>query len=142
MGDVILGLDAGSSVMKAAAFDLGGRLLATAARLVPLDRTRPGRVEVDPEATWTAACDALREVAGAGRPVALGLTGAMVGAWACDAGGRALHPGINWEDSRAQPLLEALEHERPGALLAAFRSSGCALQQGCTLPLLGLNVLL
>jgi sugar (pentulose or hexulose) kinase len=60
----------------------------------------------------------------------------MVGAWVVDADGRTLRPGINWEDSRAQPLIAEIEAARPGALAEIFRSSGSVLQQGCTLPVL------
>jgi len=65
---------------------------------------------------------------------AVGLSAAMVGAWVVDTSGRALRPGINWEDCRAQALIERLEAREPGVQSRIFHSSGCAMQQGCTLP--------
>jgi sugar (pentulose or hexulose) kinase len=138
--DLFVGLDAGSSVCKAAVFDPDGRALAVAAEPTPLDRSRPGRVEADPDRCWQAATSVLRRaVAAAGggdRIAGLGVTGAMVGAWVVDDAGRTLRPGINWEDSRARDLVAGIEAQRPGSLRAIFRSSGSALQHGCTLPVL------
>lgn len=138
-GDLFLGIDAGSSVCKAAAFDLAGRAVAVAEAPTPLSRPRPGWVEADPARTWEAAAEVIRRAAleaGPGRIAALGVSGAMVGAWVVDREGRTLRPGINWEDSRAQALIEAAEAARPGFQSEIFQSTGCVLQQGCTLPVL------
>jgi sugar (pentulose or hexulose) kinase len=138
--EVFLGLDAGSSVCKAAAFDTEGRLVALATARAPLERSAGGRVEADPERVWAAATSVLREVGsrleGRGRPVALGVSGAMVGAWVVDEGGDALRFGINWEDARAGPMLARMEADTPGFLAELFSVSGSVLQQGCTLPVL------
>lgn len=138
--DLFLGVDAGSSVCKAAVFDSAGRAVSVAAEPTPLRRPAPGRVEADPETAWAAAvrvmARALDGARGRGEVAALGLSGAMVGAWVVDEAGRTLRPGINWEDSRAGPLIDALEAARPGTLAEIFRMSGSVLQQGCTLPVL------
>lgn len=140
MADLFLGIDAGSSVLKAAVFDGAGRHLAIASRRTPLDRPRPGWVEADPEACLTALDAVIAEVAQAcGRPdaiAAIGVSGAMVGAWLVDADGHAIRPGINWEDSRSQSLLDQLSADRPSLMSDIFAISGSVLQQGCTLPLL------
>jgi sugar (pentulose or hexulose) kinase len=137
--DLLLGLDAGSSVCKAALFDGAGRLVAMAAEPTPLLRTG-GRVEADPVRAWAAAAAVLRRMAeaaqGRGRIVGLGLSGAMVGAWVIDAAGQTLRPGINWEDSRAGHLIDRLRAANPQVLSDIFARSGSALQQGCTLPVL------
>jgi sugar (pentulose or hexulose) kinase len=139
MTSCFLGLDAGSSVTKAALFDEQGRQLAVADRRVRLLRPRPGWAEVDPDEAWSAAVAVIRQVvaeAGVdpGDVAGVGLSAAMVGAWVVDADGNALRPGVNWEDCRAQPLIEALEAREPGVQGRIFRSSGCVMQQGCTLP--------
>lgn len=140
MADLYLGIDAGSSVLKAAVFDAEGRQHAIASRRTPLNRPRPGWVEADP-ATCLAALDAViaEAAAATGRPgaiAAIGISGAMVGAWFVDADGRAIRPGINWEDSRSQTLLDAMIAGRPSLMSDIFAISGSVLQQGCTLPLL------
>ncbi len=137
----LIGIDAGSSLVKAVCFDPEGRELAVASRRTPLARPRPGWVEADPEACWTATRDVLREaVAGSERGPgdfgAIGITGAMVGAWLLDGALSPLRPGINWEDSRSQPLLERMIARQPDLRSTIFASSGSVLQQGCTLPLL------
>ncbi len=137
--DLLLGLDAGSSVCKAALFDGSGRLVAIASEPTPLLRVG-GRVEADPARTWAAAAGVLRQMAqaaqGRGQIVGLGLAGAMVGAWVVDAAGRTLRPGINWEDSRAGRVIHRMQADNPNVLSEIFAVSGSALQQGCTLPLL------
>ncbi|WP_375688276.1 FGGY-family carbohydrate kinase [Pseudooceanicola sp. LIPI14-2-Ac024] len=137
----VLGLDAGSSVVKAACFDTDGTMIAVATRRTPLRRPGDGRVEADPELCWSATCAVLRDVvakAGVapGEITGLGLTAAMVGLWLLDRDGAPVRPGINWEDSRSQPMLDRMIAERPGLMSEIFASSGSVMQQGCTLPLL------
>lgn len=135
----LLGIDAGSSITKAALFDFAGIELFHAVERVELSRPRPGWCEVDPDQAWRAARGAVRAVmekAGAQpeRVAAIGISAAMVGAWLVDQDGRALRPGINWEDSRAQEMLDERLAADPDFYKRIFRSDGCVMQQGCTLP--------
>lgn len=138
--DLFLGIDAGSSVLKAAVFDLDGKTIAVAKRRTPLSRPQPGWVEADPRTCLDALDAVVSEVAAAtGRPESIcgiGISGAMVGAWLVDGSGNALRPGINWEDSRSQGLLDAMVADRPSLMSDIFAVSGSVLQQGCTLPVL------
>jgi len=59
--ELFLGVDAGSSVCKAALFDGAGRLIAVAAQPTPLLRLG-ARVEVDPAQVWAAAVAVLRQM--------------------------------------------------------------------------------
>lgn len=141
MTGLVLGLDVGSSVAKAGLYDAAGREVATSAAPVALDRSRPGRVEFDPlavQATVAALVGRVSAAAGT-RPAdirGVGIAAAMVGGVLVDAENRPLRAGINWEDARAQPLIAALQAREPGLLSRIFLSSGCVLQQGCTLPVL------
>lgn len=141
MSRYLLGIDAGSSVTKAAVFDDSGRQLGAGMHRVRLQRPNPGWSEIDPASAWDAAVAAIRaamrDAGVTGEDIAaVGLSAAMVGAWLCDEAGNALRPGINWEDSRAQEMLEARVAEIPDFYHRIFLSDGCVLQQGCTLPLL------
>lgn len=141
MSDLFLGIDAGSSVTKAAVFDAAGRQLGAGGHRIRLLRPQPGWSEIDPDAAWQAAVAAIRaalqDAGVTGRDIAVvGLSAAMVGLWLVDAEGRALRPGIIWEDSRAQDLLDRRAAEIPDLYRRVFLSNGCVLQQGCTLPLL------
>lgn len=133
--ELFLGVDAGSSVCKAALFDREGRLVSVAAEPTPLMRSN-ARVEADPDMAWSAAVSVLRQMvaaaAGEGQIVAMGLAGAMVGAWVVDAKGQTLRAGINWEDSRANGLIDEMKRQNPAVLDNIFACSGSALQQGCT----------
>lgn len=137
----VLGLDAGSTVVKAACFHTDGRLVSMASQRTPLLRSGAGRVEADPELCWQATCAVLREaVARSGlapdQIIGLGITAAMVGLWLLDENGAPLRPGINWEDSRSQPMLDRMIAAQPGLMSDIFAVSGSVMQQGCTLPLL------
>jgi sugar (pentulose or hexulose) kinase len=137
----VLGFDIGTSVTKAALFRADGTQCAVAARRTPLSYPHPGWVETDPDVVWTHAATVCREVLAAagvaGAEVAgVGVCGTMVGAWTVDAAGRAVRPAVLWEDRRAQDMIEAMERETPGLLSRIFVTSGSAMQQGCTLPVL------
>jgi xylulokinase len=101
-GPAIVGVDIGSSSIKAVAFDPAGRKLAAASRPTPMVRMPTGG-EYDPDAIFDTALAALAEVAEglAGRPVA-GIAATSVGE-SCvilDGEGRALSPSLAWFDRR------------------------------------------
>lgn len=97
----ILGLDVGSTLIKAVVFDRRGRVLAAASRSVPVRRPQRGWVERDAEATWRAAAAAVRQVASGKSIAAVGLTGCGNGAVFVDAALNPLRPGILSSDARA-----------------------------------------
>ncbi len=136
-----IGLDAGSSVIKAAVFDHSGRQLSEAQKRTPLVRPHPGWSELDPDHSFDAAVEVISQaVTESGlNPEqfgGIGLSAAMVGAWIVDRDGHALRPGIIWEDSRSQSIIEELVEREPQVLSRIFKSSGSVMQQGCTLPVL------
>ena len=140
-GDLYIGLDAGTSLTKAAIFDLQGNQLGEAQRRTTVHRPHTGWSELDPRECWNATLDVIGRVVresgvDATRIKAIGVTAAMVGAWVTDGEGNALRPGITWEDSRAQALIEDHIARDPGFMKKVFMSSGSVMQQGCTLPVL------
>jgi sugar (pentulose or hexulose) kinase len=139
--ELLLGLDAGTSVVKAALFDRTGREVAVVSRRTTHSTPQPAWSETDMGETWRMAAGAIRSVmaeAGidGGRIAAVGLTGNMVGAWLVDGDGEPVRPAILWNDGRTQPLIDQLSREHPGFMSTIFQSSGSVMQQGCTLPLL------
>jgi xylulokinase len=102
--DLFIGLDIGTTAIKAGLFDGEGRVLADAARPYPTSRPAPGIVEQDPR-DWTngvvAAMDALLAGGRAGRVAAVGLCGQANTDVFVDSHGRALSPAITWQDNRA-----------------------------------------
>ena len=57
----LMGIDVGTSGCKAVAFDLQGRILASAYRDYPLVQLREDWVELEPEGIWKAVLEVLRE---------------------------------------------------------------------------------
>ena len=64
--DLILGLDAGTSVVKAALFDRQGRELAVVRRPTPLYSPQPTWSETSMQATWAMAAEAIRTLLAVG----------------------------------------------------------------------------
>ena len=80
----LLGIDVGTSVIKAALFDRAGAEVATASVRTNLIEVQPGWSELDPETTWQTVAETCRAVLGkagvTGSAVAgVGVTGVMVG---------------------------------------------------------------
>lgn len=140
-GDLLLGIDAGTSVVKAALFDGDGREIATTAQPTTLITPHPGWVEVDMAQTWSMTVRAVRELlrqtaTPPERIAAIGVTGQMVGAWLVDADGQPIRPAILHNDGRAQTLVETLSEQQPGFMSDLFSYSGSVMQPGCTIPLI------
>ncbi|MGW7052694.1 FGGY family carbohydrate kinase [Streptomyces sp. NPDC054887] len=130
-----VGIDVGTSMVKAAAFDASGRQVAVESRPVALD-IRDGFVEQDMDEIHAAVVDVLTTlVSGLPGPVVLaGLTGQGDGVWLVDAGGRPVRPAISWMDGRAHEELDAWMAS--GVFTSVFRRTGSAMFPGCPGPVL------
>lgn len=134
-----IGVDAGTSVAKVALVDSSGAIRAMASERTPISEPHPGWQEVDPRRLWDNVAGAIRRVLAesgvSSREIAgVGVTAAMVGAYVLDADGAPLRPGILWSDGRTGAMVERMAQD--GALARIFRTSGCVMQTGCTLPVL------
>jgi xylulokinase len=114
----LVGLDVGTTGVKAIAVSPEGDVLASATHGYPLSTPQPGWSEQDPEDWWRAAEAALAEVA-AGRDVAgIGLSGQMHGLVVLDAADRVIRPAILWNDQRtAGECVEIEERVGPERLI-------------------------
>jgi xylulokinase len=109
----LVGLDVGTTGVKALALSPDGDVLATATRGYPLSTPRTGWAEQDPDDWWLAAEAALAEVS-TGREVAgIGLSGQLHGLVVLDDAGRVIRPAILWNDQRTQAECAEIE-ERLG----------------------------
>jgi len=105
-----VGIDVGTTALKAIAIDPEGTVLARVQREYPLCTPRPGWVEQDPEEWWRAAEAALSELRSRVGPAAgIGLTGQMHGLVALDGRARPLRPAILWNDQRTAAEAEEIE---------------------------------
>jgi sugar (pentulose or hexulose) kinase len=113
---MLVGLDVGTTAVKAAAFDEAGRELSQGRARTPW-RTVPTGAEVDPGELLAAAVTAAREAvaaAGGGRVAGLGVAGMAETGVLVDGAGRPVVPAIAWHDSRGGEQAERLARELPG----------------------------
>ena len=104
MEKIIVGVDAGTTAVKAVAFNLNGEILNAAHRSVPVNYGRRGEAEQDLNQIWEAVADALAELTsktGDHEIVGVGLTGQGDGAWLLDKEHKPLRPAAIWMDGRA-----------------------------------------
>ena len=106
---MFLGIDLGTSSLKALVLDVDGSILGTGSASYPMSMPQPGWAEADPNAWWQAAASAVPEAAGAhaSEIAAIGLSGQMHGVVLSDDTGRAVRPAILWADSRTRRQLDA-----------------------------------
>ena len=97
-GEALVGLDVGTTGIKAVAVSGDGTVLARAETAYPLSTPHPGWAEQDPEDWRRGAEQALEELDVV--PAALGLSGQMHGLVALDGADRVLRPAILWNDQR------------------------------------------
>jgi xylulokinase len=108
----LVGLDVGTTGVKALALSPAGEVLARAERDYPLSAPRPGWSEQDPEDWWRASEEALAAV-GAERAAGIGFSGQMHGLVALDEADRVIRPAILWNDQRTGAECAEIE-ERVG----------------------------
>ena len=106
--EVVVGVDVGTSAVKALALALDGRVLASHEVAYPLAMPRPGWAEQDPEDWWRATEDALAAVSGSAEVLGLGLSGQMHGLVALDSADRVIRPAILWNDQRTSAECEEI----------------------------------
>ena len=121
---LLLGLDAGNTVIKAVLFDRTGRQLAASQRNGASLAPAPGHVERDMEELWSNAAVVIREClekagVGAAAVAAVGCAGHGNGLYLIDRGGRPLL-AIQSLDMRAARLAEELRADGNGARLHAI----------------------
>jgi xylulokinase len=95
----LVGLDVGTTGVKALRISAEGEVLARAEEEYPLATPQPGWAEQDPEDWWRAAESALAQVRGDG-VAGIGLSGQMHGLVALDEAHSVLRPAILWNDQR------------------------------------------
>ncbi len=113
-----LGIDLGTSALKAVIVDAAQAILADATVSLHATAPRPGWSEQDPESWWQAFLAALaalrRSAPGPLRDVrALGLSGQMHGAVLLDRAGDPIRTAILWNDSRATAECKELQKGVP-----------------------------
>ena len=103
----LVGLDVGTTGVKALTLSPQGAVLGETERTYPLSTPRAGWSEQDPE-HWVDAASAALDDLGA-TPSAIGFSGQMHGLVCLDARDRVLRPAILWNDQRTGAQCEEIE---------------------------------
>jgi erythritol kinase len=111
--DLIVGVDAGTSVMKAVAFTLRGRQIASASIRNSYESGDHGAATQSMSRTWADCAGAVRKLLErdaslASRVVAIAVTGQGDGTWLIDRDGEPVADAWLWLDARAAPTVERL----------------------------------
>lgn len=117
-----LGLDLGTSGVRALAVDREGRVVAERTRPYPLLTPRPGWTEQRPEEWFGETVSVLKELVGelgTREVAALGLSGQMHGMVPLDAHGEPVRPALLWNDQRTGAAVAELERAVPRETLVA-----------------------
>jgi len=126
----LVGLDVGTTGVKALALSAEGDVLARAEASYDLSTPQPGWSEQDPEDWWRAAERTLAVLGG--NPTAIGLSGQMHGLVVLDERDRVLRPAILWNDQRTEA--ECVEIEERIGLARLIQLTGNRALTGFTAP--------
>jgi len=110
---LVVGIDLGTQSLKAVVCDEAMRVRGQHAVAVETSYPRPGEAEQDPAAWDAALAPAIGGALSGARctpddVAAIAIAGQLDGCVAVDAGGRALHPALIWQDRRA-PVPEVVD---------------------------------
>ena len=126
----LVGLDVGTTGVKALALSPEGDVLARAEESYGLSTPHPGWAEQDPEDWWQAAERALDALGG--ETTSIGLSGQMHGLVVLDDQDRVLRPAILWNDQRTEA--ECVEIEERVGLARLIQLTGNRALTGFTAP--------
>ncbi|ALM53633.1 FGGY-family carbohydrate kinase [Halomonas huangheensis] len=130
--DIIVGLDAGTSVIKAVAFDGEGRELARSQCENQVVNLPGGGVEQSLDNTWQAALNTLSALFSdqpelVTRLAAIAVTGQGDGTWLIDAEGEPVGDAMLWLDNRSSDIVSHWRATSAGP--EAFRRTATGLNQ-------------
>lgn len=136
MRDLLIGIDAGTSMIKSVAFDLSGRQLASAELPNSYDKVEGGGAVQDADRTWADTVRTLNELSDKvdnlrTRVAAVAVTGQGDGTWLIDKAGDPVCKGLLWLDARAGSIVNRLR--RAAGEAERFNHTGTGLaacQQG------------
>jgi xylulokinase len=126
----LVGIDVGTSGVKALALSETGEIVARAEHGYPLSTPRPGWAEQDPE-DWARAADAALADLGV-EPTSIGWSGQMHGLVVLDDAGGVIRPAMLWNDQRT--AAECAEIEERVGLARLIELTGNRALTGFTAP--------
>jgi sugar (pentulose or hexulose) kinase len=123
----VLGIDTGTSVVKALLSDLEGNELGVAEETTPVESPHPGWSEFDLIEDWNGVARAVRALltrhaVDPAEILAVGVTGKGWGGCYLEKDGRPARKGILWNDARSVDFID--RWGRDGTLSRAYQISG------------------
>ncbi|WP_277188213.1 FGGY-family carbohydrate kinase [Caballeronia sp. BR00000012568055] len=145
--DLLIGIDAGTSVIKAVAFDLRGKQIAVASAPNRYTTSADGAATQSLDQTWADCARTLRDLGAkidglAQRTRALAVTGQGDGTWLVGADNRPASDAWLWLDARAASTVRRLQEgasswarfEATGTGLAACSQGAQIAHMAATMP--------
>ena len=135
-GPLFLGLDVGTSGVKALLVDPAGEIQASATTSLSLSTPRPGWAEQSPADWWEGCIGSIRQVLSkrpAARVASVGISGQMHSSVFLDREGKVVRPALLWCDGRTTAECTEITHLAGGeqGLRAWVRNPAL---EGFTLP--------
>ena len=134
--EYLLGLDVGTSGVKALLVAIDGEVVASTTTPLTLSTPRPGWAEQDPDAWWAASVASIlaaRERKPKARIAAVGISGQMHSSVFLDAKGKVIRPALLWCDGRTTAECREIEQDVGGEERLRELAANPALE-GFTLP--------
>ena len=131
-----LGIDVGTSGVKAILVGDGGDVVASAVTPLQLSTPRPGWAEQDPESWWQASIASIRTLLAAqpkASVAAIGISGQMHSSVFLDAKGAVIRPALLWCDGRTTAECREITDAVGGEMRLRDLACNAALE-GFTLP--------
>ncbi|MBI5668518.1 MAG: hypothetical protein HZC41_10975 [Chloroflexi bacterium] len=117
---LLLGIDIGTSNIKAALVTPAGRVVVQAQQPYPTQHLRRGWVEQNPDDWWQGTAAVVRQVMAGFRPeqvAGIGVSGQGCAATLVDERGAVVRPALIWMDSRAETQCDILRQCCADAIL-------------------------
>ncbi|MEM7035016.1 MAG: FGGY family carbohydrate kinase [Chloroflexota bacterium] len=110
---ILIGLDLGTTNIKALAFHTNGTIIAASNVLTPTHYPQPGWAHYEADEIWTAAISCLRQLTkqleNPEHIVSIGVSSFGETGFPLDAQGQSVYPGIAWFDQRTHAQMHWLE---------------------------------
>ena len=136
MDSLLVGIDLGTTHLKAGLYRLDGHLLRIASRPTRYRTGRGGRSVLDPQELWAATLEVLGEILAAlpGQVASIGITSMAETGLLVDArSGEPRTPLIPWFDNSTAPIAAGLINADPEAIHRQFLKTGIRLNFKCGL---------
>jgi len=136
VGGSFLGIDVGTSAVKAVLVGERGDILASSTTPLELQTPKPGWAEQDPESWWQASVASIRGVVAAAQGAtvsAVGISGQMHSSVFLDGRGDVIRPALLWCDGRTTAECREITERVGGEARLRDLASNPALE-GFTLP--------